>query len=493
MQSNDNAQSRQTRPPSARELIRLMTLSAGASIAALQPPRLLLGTLAVAFLAVVGSVIDAAGGGLYMSQLGLDGNLEEPRIEAGRLEMIEGFQNKLPIELQATEDPSGVMSLDEVTAACETHYLEQRAGLEDEGELQALESTYRETLGLLAQLEPVGLFSAFLASEGTSLGVFVEGVITLRPAMALSAVKDMVFTLPRRAFADHPFLMILIGLLFGFTLALFGGAIARLDALDTGLGRKSSAWIGLEYAWAHVGSYLQALLLPLGIVAVLTGLVALVGAPFNLPYLDIIGSLIYVVAIVVGLVSTILLVGFGVLTPLLIGAVAVERADAGDAIQRGWSALFTRPLQLGLGIAVALATFGAALAALDLLVVETLRIAAVSWGGLIGGEAIRGAGSIELLDFRFERAPDTTTGSATAAGAFMNFWETLVVAALLGYVFSWFATIGTRLFLAMRLLVDQQSTSVVWVPGAVPGSTVRVPGEPDHEFGAEDDYRPGNR
>ena len=134
--------------------------------------------------------------------------------------------------------------------------------------------------------------------------------------------------------------MILIGLLFGFTLALFGGAIARLDALDTGLGRKSSAWIGLEYAWAHVGSYLQALLLPLGIVAVLTGLVALVGAPFNLPYLDIIGSLIYVVAIVVGLVSTILLVGFGVLTPLLIGAVAVERADAGDAIQRGWSALF---------------------------------------------------------------------------------------------------------------------------------------------------------
>ena len=106
---------------------------------------------------------------------------------------------------------------------------------------------------------------------------------------------------------------------------------------------------------------------------------------------------------------------------------------------------------------------------------ETLRIAAVSWGGLIGGEAIEGR-LHRTLDFRFERAPDTPP-SATAAGAFMNFWETLVIAALLGYVFSWFATIGTRLFLAMRLLVDQQSTSVVWVPGAVPGSTVGVPGD----------------
>ena len=475
--------------------MRMMSLCAGAAISSMQPPRLLLGTLAIAFIAVVGSVIDAAGGGLYMRQLGLNGSLEQAEINADRIEAIEGFQNKLPTSLamEETEDPSGVMNLDEVVAACEAYYLEQRAGLTDEGELAALEANYRETLELLRELESVGLFTALLTSEAVKLGEFVEGVITIQPISALRAVKDMVFTLPHQAFLDHPFLMILIGLLFGFTVALFGGAIARLDALDTGLGQKATAWVGLEYAWAHVGSYLQALLLPLGLVALLTGLAALVGVPFNLTYLDILGSILYIIAIVVGLISAVLLIGYGVIAPMLLGAVAVERADAGDAIQRGWSVLFKRPLHLGLILLVGLATFGVSLAILDLLVVETLQIAAVSWGGLVQGEAIRGAGSIEFLDFRFQRAPGTATGSANAASGFLNFWETLVVSILIGYIFSWFATMGTRLFLAMRLLIDQQSTSVIWMPGAIPGSTVRVPGEPAPEFAAEDDYKPGNR
>ena len=168
--------------------MRMMSLCAGAAISSMQPPRLLLGTLAIAFIAVVGSVIDAAGGGLYMRQLGLNGSLEQAEINADRIEAIEGFQNKLPTSLamEETEDPSGVMNLDEVVAACEAYYLEQRAGLTDDGELAALEANYRETLELLRELESVGLFTALLTSEAVkrAAACAIDRVADPAPALA---------------------------------------------------------------------------------------------------------------------------------------------------------------------------------------------------------------------------------------------------------------------------------------------------------------------
>ena len=70
--------------------MRTVTLCAHAAIAALQPPKLLLGTLAIAFIAVVGSFIDAAGGAHYVRGSGLDGPRSNEGIEAERLEAVAG-------------------------------------------------------------------------------------------------------------------------------------------------------------------------------------------------------------------------------------------------------------------------------------------------------------------------------------------------------------------------------------------------------------------
>ena len=105
-----------------------------------------------------------------------------------------------------------------------------------------------------------------------------------------------------------------------------------------------------------------------------------------------------------------------------------------------------------------------------------MQFAAGSWGGIIEGEAVRGAGTIAFLDFTFSHAPDTSTGSANGASAFIGFWETVLVAAVLGYIFSWTASVGTRLFLGMRLIADRQSPSVIWQPGTIGGTTI-TPGD----------------
>ena len=483
----------QPRPSTAREMIRAITLCAGAAVAALQPPKMLLGTMAIAFIAVVGSVIDAVGGNYYVREHAMVGALEDQDIAASRRETMARYQANLPAALQQADDPEGEMTLDELRSALQTRYIEERSGLEEEVQRARLEESYREASALLDELETIGLFSSMMTSEGMALSRFVEGVVTLRANVALAALREMVFTIPATAFRDHPLLTVLIGLLLAFALALFGGAIARLDALDTGLGQKPTAWMGIEYAWAHISSFIQPLLLPLFLVAVLGGLAALIGIPFNIPYLDVVGAIIYGIAIIFGIIATVLMIGFGVMCPMLIGAVAVERADVGDAIQRAWGILFNRPAHVALMLAIALISFAIGLALLDLVAVVSLKFAAESWGGIIEGEALRGAGSIQLLDFTFTQVPDITTGGASAASALLGFWETLVVSIVVGYVFSWYATLGSRFFLAMRYLVDRQSTSVIWVPGAIPGSTVRVPNHPEGPFAAEDNYTNGKR
>jgi hypothetical protein len=474
-------------------MIRAMTLCAGSAVSALQPPKMLLGTMAIAFIAVVGSVIDAVGGNHYVREHAMVGALDDQDVATARRDTLASYQSNLPAAMQQADDPAGEMTLDELRAALQMRYIEERSGLDEEAQRAQLEEDYREASALLADLEPIGLFGSMMTSAGMALSQFVEGVISCQPIIALEALREIVFTIPATAFRDHPLLTALIGVLLAFSLALFGGAIARLDALDTGLGQKTTAWIGIEYAWAHISIFLQALLLPLFLVAVLAGLAALIGIPFNIPYLDVIGAIIYGIAIIFGIIATVLMIGFGVMCPMLIGAIAVERVDVGDALQRAWGTLFNRPAHVALMLVVALISFAVGLALLDLVAVVSMKFAAESWGGIIQGEALRGAGSIQLLDFTFTQTPDITTGRASAASALLGFWETLVVSIVVGYVFSWFATLGSRFFLAMRYLVDRQSTAVIWVPGAIPGSTVRVPNQPEGAFTADDEYTNGNR
>jgi hypothetical protein len=474
-------------------MIRAMTLCAGSAVSALQPPKMLLGTMAIAFIAVVGSVIDAVGGNHYVREHAMVGALDDQDVATARRDTLASYQSNLPAAMQQADDPAGEMTLDELRAALQMRYIEERSGLDEEAQRAQLEEDYREASALLADLEPIGLFGSMMTSAGMALSQFVEGVISCQPIIALEALREIVFTIPATAFRDHPLLTALIGVLLAFSLALFGGAIARLDALDTGLGQKTTAWIGIEYAWAHISIFLQALLLPLFLVAVLAGLAALIGIPFNIPYLDVIGAIIYGIAIIFGIIATVLMIGFGVMCPMLIGAIAVERVDVGDALQRAWGTLFNRPAHVALMLVVALISFAVGLALLDLVAVVSMKFAAESWGGIIQGEALRGAGSIQLLDFTFTQTPDITTGRASAASALLGFWETLVVSIVVGYVFSWFATLGSRFFLAMRYLVDRQSTAVIWVPGAIPGSTVRVPNQPEGAFAADDEYTNGNR
>lgn len=470
--------------------MRAMVLAAGSAVAALQPPRLLLGTIGVAFIALLGGVLDAINGPNSLG--GIDRPLTAEVAQA-RADELETFRRALPESVRPPRRTDVAPDLDELRAALLENYLVARTGLVEDSTQQRLEEVFRTGLGTLDSYELQGPFAATMTTAGTSLGEFVRSVLGLEPANALRELAYILYEIPAHLWRSTPIMAILIGLLLAFSLALFGGAISRLDAMDTGLNRKETAWTGLEFAWLHFGRFVQSLLVPIGIVALLTGALAILGIPFNLQILDILGGIFYFIAIGLGLLCAILLIGFGVLVPMLLGAVAVERSDAGDAIQRAWGALMTRPAHLALLLGVALVSFAVSLALVDLIVVLALDVAATSWGGIIHGSAVGDAGTFKLLDFTFNTSPSTTMGSSAVASALMGFWETLLTAIVLGYIFSWIATLGTRVFLGMRLIIDRQSPAVIWVPGSIGGTTIRLTDIPKGPFAAEDSFGEGDR
>lgn len=467
-----------------------MFLMAGSAIAALQPPRLLLGTIGVALIAIIGATLDAV---VAPTSLG---GIQQPltsEVASARNETLETIRRAIPETIRPPRADDGALALEDVREAARLHYLESMKGLEDEDARTALAESFQTQLATLDALAVQGPFEATMLSAGEALSVFVRSVIHLEPAQALQSLAQIAFEIPSHLWQTAPIMSILIGLLLAFSFALFGGGIARLDALDTGTQRKETAWTGLEFAWANINLGLQSMLIPLGIVAILTALLAILGIPFNFPVLDIVGGLLYVIAIFFGLICAILLIGFAIMFPMLLGAVAVERADAGDSIQRAWGALLTKPAHLALLLAIALISFAVSLAIVDFVVVLALDIAAASWGGIIRGDAVAQAGSITLLDFNFTTQPGVTSDTAVIASAFMGFWETLLTAIILGYIFSWLASFGSRIFLAMRLLIDRQSPAVIWVPGALGGTTLRHGDQPAPKFQANDSFGEGDR
>ena len=449
-----------------RALSRAILLVLGVVVSALQPPRLLLGILAIACIAVGGSFIDAVSSSQWISnQSGL--SLSEETFDQAAfdeaLDELQAFRTK---RLAETEDPQ---------------------------KRDALEAFYDSKIEELMPTRRVGPFEAGAVATGEALSLGVMLVVEGSPLQAFKALKVILFEIPATLWRGDPMMTSLIALMIGFFFALFGGGIARLDALDTGLGRKPTAWDGLEFAWANIGRLVGAVLLPLVIVIFLAGLVAVVGIPFNLPVLDVVGGILYVIPMALALICAILLLGYALLAPVLLGSVAVERADAGEAIQGAWGSLFAKPGHFLLLLVIATLVFAVSLAVVDSVVVLAMDVAAASWGGFYEGEATRMAGGFKRLDFTFQTPAGMTTGTASATDAFIGFWETVLVAAVFGYIFSWTASVGTRLFLGMRLIADRQSPSVIWQPGTIGGTTIRSNEHPEAGFESDDHYTEGVR
>ena len=130
--------------------------------------------------------------------------------------------------------------------------------------------------------------------------------------------------------------------------AILGGAIARMSALEACLHPAdsvgSSITQGIQFSTQRWRWFIATPLLPVLLMVVLAGILALAGFIFfNWPALDILGSLTLGLGLLVGGLVTLLAVGWIACMPLMYTCLAVEAADGFDAVSRCYNYVLGHP------------------------------------------------------------------------------------------------------------------------------------------------------
>ncbi|MBX3442938.1 MAG: hypothetical protein KF774_11070 [Planctomyces sp.] len=251
--------------------------------------------------------------------------------------------------------------------------------------------------------------------------------------------------------------------------AVFGGAIARIAALDVA-GRGSIGLRGaLRHSTGHLVSYLGGPLLPIigfGIFWLLSLVVGLVG---HIPSVGptLLGAA-WFVPLCLGVLQALILAGALLAWPLMYCTISVEGSDAFDAMSRAYSYLFSRPWQAA-WLTLLSALYGVVVTLFLLAVVAaSMHLAQWSVSTSFGADGVQALTEAPLFGASSPAAEAALPGPAMA---FAGFWRQIVAVLLLGYVHSFFWTMSTIAYFVLRHAEDATPFEQMYVPSEASGRT----------------------
>lgn len=277
-----------------------------------------------------------------------------------------------------------------------------------------------------------------------------------RDGLSQTGLSDM----PPRSIAA----VILYGLWATAVWAFFGAAICRAAAVRLTVDEKVGLSSAVRFAGRKWASHFAAPLLPVlgfALVAVpiiVLGLIMRAGG-FGV----LLGGIFWPFALVVGFVMALLLLGILFAWPLMWGAISTEGSDSFDALSRSYAYLMQRPLHYLFYAVVAafFGWFGWLLASTFASFVIWLAYWSAGWG--CGSEQI---GNIMngTCDFG---------GMGQAGVVLIRFWVGCVKLLAVGYIFSYFWSASTAIYLLLRKDVDNTEMDEVFLedqeePGDLP-------------------------
>lgn len=233
--------------------------------------------------------------------------------------------------------------------------------------------------------------------------------------------------------------------------ALVGGALCRSVAVEVSGDADYTLRRALVFSLRRLGTMLRAILLPLGLAAVISLLIKAAGwVLFSLPGVSVVGAVVYPLMVIGGLLFTLVWVGFMAGHWLLIPAIAVENTDATDAVQRAYSYVLGRPARTLAYMAVSMAAGAVGL------VVVTWLVGASENAARVGAAAWLGAERAALI-----MVP--SSGESLTATILLG-WGWLIACVSAGWAVSYAFTASTLLYLLLRRVHDEQDPSEVWKP-----------------------------
>ena len=461
--------------------------------ASFQPSRLVLGLLMVAALMTIGRVWD----GVTPDRVPPAGLLADEWAP----EEAHQAQGVLRAELARwapdVEQPEGDLDARRVLHTVQAAYRVERkqlaAELEDAEDgperLGARDEAYLATLEQIDSIRPRGIFEATVAHVTGSFNEMVRGLVTLDLKEFFSGVQNLGVRTPICVWKHDKIFTIVYGLLFVLLVAVGGGALSRMAAVDAAQGEKLRLQEALDFALGAWQRLVLSLLLPLLIAAFLVVLLLVGGWFLMLPWVDLLGGLLYGVALLIGFGVVFLMVGYALGFSLLVPAVACENCDAADAQQRAYAYVLSRPLHLlGYGVVLIVGlVLGFVLA--SLFAVALLNVTGALLDAVTVNPAVSGAHGFALFDLSPGRTASVPLQAHSEWSAWLVvFWQTVVVSLVAGYVFANYFGASTIIYMLMRQACDGQDMTEIWQPGVVPGTTALEPVGPD-EGEASDEER----
>ena len=252
--------------------------------------------------------------------------------------------------------------------------------------------------------------------------------------------------------------------------SVFGGAITRMAAVQFARDERISMRDALSYSGGRFLSYFSAPLLPIAGFGFFWALCVVGGLIGRIPGAgDIIIGALWIVPLVLGFLMALILIGVAVGWPLMLTTISVEGSDAFDGFSRAYSYVYNRPWHLLWYVIVAM-VYGSAV---------IFFVSFMTWliVYLAGWSVAAGMGS-QNANALFQGAPELLGGSSllieTEAARFrtwmeigdklVGIWLHVVALLLIGFVYSYFWTASTIIYLLLRRGDDGTDLDAVYLP-----------------------------
>ena len=301
------------------------------------------------------------------------------------------------------------------------------------------------------------------------LGQISQGVLAFDTAQILDGVKRIFIQLPSSLWNHSRSFLVMYGLVLIFVLGIVGGGVARLEAERFGVEREVKLADSMRWAFQRWKRLTGVILLPPILILSLLVIPWFMGVLTYFPVLDVLISLVWGIALVFAFVAALLMAAWCVSIPILIPAAACETGDPGETIVRSAGLVWRRPFSLLLYLVVAIISGVLGWLIVSGLVVFTLDSARYA-GALCGSDFmahVPGTQWPSLADVPLQRSSDELGMTENTSLGILNLWRTFVLAIGYGWLFSFFITAGTRVYLLQRSAVEGISEDDLGSPGPV--------------------------
>jgi hypothetical protein len=279
-------------------------------------------------------------------------------------------------------------------------------------------------------------------------------------------------------------------------LAFAGASIARLSALEMAGFERPPLMEVFRFAWRRLWVFVKTPVAPFVILLVI-GLALTVGGFFGaIPYVgEILLGLAFVAFLGIAIVLMLLLLGIIGGFNLLYPTVAVEGADAFDAMSRSFAYAYARPWRLLFYTVTALiygvVTFLFVSFAVYLILLLTHTF--VGWGASFFGFNYGAYSGMPKLDTMWPEPQFmrlvmpinwyAMSWSEFVGALFLHFWVFFLITGIGAYVISYYFSSHTIIYLLLRRSVDGQDIREVYLdeeeaPPAAAPATVASPAAP---------------